>query len=844
MAGNLDPNGDLWLTPHELAAVEDIDCSAKGIESLDGVAYFSRLQTLDCSANNLIALSFSGNPLLKELDCSLNEELAALGVSALGRLEVLNCYGCPKLTQLSVSANMNLHELDCRECALTGLTLGLQENLWYLDCSDNALTVLDLSGCSAALENLMCSGNALSALDLSACPGLRTLDCYENNLTSLDLSQNQFLIMADCHDNALTVLFLGHQPYMKRLYCQHNSLTSLDVMDCPYLLDLVQTTEPIGYEDYVYYLKDDCEFDLDPDVTLIQDHEGIPIDAEHFPDPAFRAYIHDNLDTDGNWYLNNAERAEVDALYISNLGISSLQGIHYFAELTELDCSNNQITELDLSGNPSLLFLDCSSNPLTELDLSDNGGLRDLICQNCQFTSLDLVINHSLFTVDCSNNAALSELILPPVAGLWSLNCCGCALTSLDVVCSTDLTNLDCHGNGLTELALGQNDNLSSLDCSGNNLARVDIAFCPMLVDLVENGTFKEQDGAWIWYKPNTSYRLKVDPTTVPVVDHDGIPVDEEHFPDPAFRAYVAANLDTSGNGWLNEAEINAVSSINVGGKGVETLEGVGYFTMLEELVCYGNSLTELDLEGLNLLHYLDATGNLFTTLDLSAYGSLGMVELGGTPSLTSLNVSGLTQLGYLDVCSSGLTDLDLSTCRSLTFLDCSNCPALDSLTLGEHEEMDCFYAYNTENLSELDFTGCPHLAAAYLDGPDKVEDGIAWYYGTPELGCEMALDPGQAAIAFITVTVTVRSAAESPDGESVVEIPGSGTYTSGETLTLTAPAVAGFTFQAWYCNGELYSQAEEISYAVTLYSPDEVVFVALYASDPRVPGDINGDGV
>ena len=742
VANELDPNGDLWLTPQELAAVEDIDCSAMGIEDLTGVAWFSRLQTLDCSLNDLTSLSFTGNPLLKELDCSCNEELAALDPSALGRLEVLNCNGCLPLTQLNVSANMRLHELDCRECALTGLTLGQQEDLWYLDCSDNALTVLDLSGCSAALQNLMCSGNALTALDLSACPGLRTLDCWDNELTGLDLSQNQFLIMADCHDNALTVLFLGHQPKMKELYCQHNSLSSLDVMDCPYLLDLVQTTEPISYEDYVYYTKDACEFDLDPDVTLIQDHDGIPIDAEHFPDPAFRAYLHDVPDTDGNWYLNSAELAATDVMYIDGLGIASLQGIHYFTELEELECADNQIAHLDLSANTLLTYLNCDNNPLTELDLSVHAALNYLNCASCQLTSLDLTNCLSLIAADCSRNAQLSQLILPNADCFYSLNCSECALTSLDAVLCTGLTNLDCSRNGLTELILGENENLGNLSCYGNSLQRVDIFGCPILVDLVQNGSFKEEAGVWIWYRPNTSYALRVDPGTVPVVDHDGIPVDEEHFPDPAFRAYVAAKCDTSGNGWLNEAEINAVSSINVSNKGVETLQGIGYFTSLEELVCYDNSLTELDLEGLNLLHYLDASRNPFTTLDLSAYGSLGMVELQGTPSLTSLNVSGLSQLGYLDVSRCGLAELDVTGCP-LYYLECEYNP-LTSLTLGEKPDLtylECHHA----SLTELDISLSPMLADAYLHGTrSDDEDYVSYDSGDAWL----AIDEGVSVTA------------------------------------------------------------------------------------------------
>ena len=747
VANELDPNGDLWLTLQELWAVEDMDCSEKGIASLQGVEYFTELQTLNCSGNELTSLRFTGNPLLKKLDCSGNEGLAALDVSALGRLEVLYCNGCRPLTALDVSVNTGLKDLDCRECALTSLTLGAPDELYYLDCQLNQLSVLDLSGCPA-LQNLMCNGNALTALDLSACPGLRTLDCYENNLTGLDLSQNQFLIMADCHDNALTVLFLGHQPKMKELYCQHNSLTSLDVMDCPYLLDLVQTTEPIHYEDYVYYTKDECEFDLDPGVTLIQDHEGIPIDAEHFPDPAFRAYLHDVPDADGNWYLNAAEIAATDVMYIDDRGIASLQGIHFFTALEELECADNQIAQLDLSANTLLSYLNCDNNPLTELDLSVHASLNYLNCANCLLTGLDLTNCLSLISADCSGNAQLSQLVLPNVHSLYSLNCSECALTNLDVMLCTGLMNLDCSKNGLTELYLGENENLGILACYGNSLQRVDIFGCPILVDLYNNGSFLEKDGVWIWYRPNTSYALRVDPSTVPVADHDGIPVDEEHFPDPAFRAYVAEHCDTSGNGWLNEAEINAVQEINVSGLGIETLQGIQYFTSLQELVCYNNSLTELDLEGLNLLHYLDAHGNPFTTLDLSPYPSLTMVELCGTPSLTSLNVAGLTLLGYLDVSTCGLTALDVSSCRSLYFLDCCGCQSLESLILGESETMEDLYAYLTPALTQLDISGCPNLAAAFLDGPDKVEDGVAWYYGTAGFPCEMALDPDQAVIA------------------------------------------------------------------------------------------------
>ena len=762
VAGNLDPNGDLWLTLQELWAVKDMDCREKGIASLQGVEYFTELQTLNCSGNELTSLRFTGNPLLKKLDCSLNEELAALDVSSLGRLEVLYCNGCLPLTALDVSVNTGLKDLDCRECVLTSLTLGLQEDLWYLDCQRNQLSVLDLSGCPA-LGELMCNGNALTTLGLSGCPGLYYLDCYDNNLTGLDLSLCQELIIADCHDNALTALFLGHQPKMKELYCQHNSLTSLDVFDCDYLKDLVLTTEQNEYDDYVYYVKGDCELDLDPGLILITVHEGIPVDEEHFPDPAFRAYVAAELDLSQNGWLTEDEIAEATDIVCDGLGIKSLQGIHYFTALDYLDCSNNQIAAMDLSQNLNLSTLDCSGNPLTALDVSGNAALSYLTCSNCQIESLDLSQNWALSSVCCDYNPGLTELLLPPVETLNMLYCNNCALTSLDLSRSTGLMIVHCDSNALTELILGEQLLLNHLYCQHNSLTNLDIFNCPLLMALA--ATEGVTSNGVTTYTGNVV--LCVDAVTVLVVDHDGIPVDEEHFPDPAFRAYVAEHCDTSGNGWLNAAEINAVRSINVGGRGVETLQGICYFTSLKELVCYGNSLTGLDLEGLNLLNYLDASGNSFTTLNLSAYGSLGMVELGGMPSLTSLNVAGLTQLGYLDVSTCGLTALDVSSCRSLTFLDCSGCQALESLILGESETMEDLYADHTPALTQLDLSGCPKLAAAFLDGPDREEDGVAWYYGTAELPCEMALDPDQAVIAQSYLPGDINGD-RSVDGEDV----------------------------------------------------------------------------
>ena len=63
--------------------------------------------------------------------------------------------------------------------------------------------------------------------------------------------------------------------------------------------------------------------------------------------------------------------------------------------LEELDCSHNQLKDLDLSHNTALEWLDCFDNQLRSLDLSHNTALEELYCGS-QKTSGDEVQQLSL----------------------------------------------------------------------------------------------------------------------------------------------------------------------------------------------------------------------------------------------------------------------------------------------------------------------------------------------------------------------------------------------------------------------------------------------------------------
>ena len=138
------------------------------------------------------------------------------------------------------------------------------------------------------------------------------------------------------------------------------------------------------------------------------EEDAVAIDATNFPDGAFRQYVADNFDKDKDGALNQTERNVVKEIRISNSGCTSLQGLKYFSKLTDLFCSDNNLTELDVSENPELKRLICYNNSLTSLNLNKNTKLESLNCNKNKLTVLDLRENKSLWWLRCNNNCLTS----------------------------------------------------------------------------------------------------------------------------------------------------------------------------------------------------------------------------------------------------------------------------------------------------------------------------------------------------------------------------------------------------------------------------------------------------
>ena len=228
---NLDKNKDNILDAGEIAAVKKIEANKMGIKSLEGVGFFTALETLKCWDNELTGLDLSKNTALKNLQCS-NSKLQSLDLSQNPNLTQLYC-GRNPLTTLDLSKNAKLKVLNCsgfanRRTKLTELDLSQNTALESLDCSINELKQLNVSGCTA-LKKLSCSSNQLTTLDVSKNVNLTFLDCGSNQLTALDVSNNPKLEDLSCDYNSLTLLDLSKNLELEILSCRKNGLTSLDL---------------------------------------------------------------------------------------------------------------------------------------------------------------------------------------------------------------------------------------------------------------------------------------------------------------------------------------------------------------------------------------------------------------------------------------------------------------------------------------------------------------------------------------------------------------------------------------------------------------------------------------
>lgn len=202
---NIDKNKNGVIEIWEALLYTNISVqNGNSIVSLEGLQYFTNLESFSCDHNQITAINLTGLNNLKNLNCSYNV-----------------------LTSLTLPTSTVLEYLDCSYNSLTSITSPSPNQIAYLACNNNQLTTLDMTN-YPNLRNLNCNNNQISSLNLLSNPLLGNLNCDHNQLTALNLSNSNNLIYFNCRFNQIGTLDLSNTK-VQGFSCGWNNLISLNV---------------------------------------------------------------------------------------------------------------------------------------------------------------------------------------------------------------------------------------------------------------------------------------------------------------------------------------------------------------------------------------------------------------------------------------------------------------------------------------------------------------------------------------------------------------------------------------------------------------------------------------
>ena len=350
----------------------------------------------------------------------------------------------------------------------------------------------------------------------------------------------------------------------------------------------------------------------------ITDNYAVLINSNTFPDANFRSYMLSNYPLG---YMTTSDVNNCTGIYVSGYNISNLKGIERLTGVETLNCSDNNLTSLNVSACTKLLTLYCRNNAFTTLNISNLPLL----------TTLDVKNNASLTKLLCNNNS-LSSLYLSGCYQLQELDCSNNYLGSINLADCTLLKKFSSYNNQLAELDLDRCTQIEEVYCTGSQMTNFSITSKNKLKTLYLNDNFSLK---WLYCNNNALTQLNLGGCSA----LQGID--------------CRSNSLTS----LNLSDCVQLQSVYCSNNALTSFIAPDNLLILE---CGNNNFTTLTLTGLTKLASLNVSGNaLLTTLNCQEN------------ALTLLNLTGCTRLQKLNCYSNLLTSLDVSSCTQLQQLYC-----------------------------------------------------------------------------------------------------------------------------------------------------------------------------
>lgn len=453
--------------------VRTLNCSQNSLSSLPTmqnltqlICSFNSISSLPVLSNSLVILRCDNNLLnalptlpttLAELNCS-NNNIATLPTLPLG-LDNLNC-SHNQLTSLSNIPN-NLFDFNCSFNQITSISnFPNRQYQSTILVNNNQLT--SLPAIQGYIQSSFdCSNNQLTSFPTLNNANVPYFNCSNNQITSIPSLSGLFFIYLNCSNNLISsvgdlsdvginLLYLNNNSNIKCLSTLSNNIQRIDISNTaitclPYIPSKTQVISnlTIGICN-TQNNANNCAI-VNPYVTI--------------PDPNFRAYL---ISEFPNCFNSNQELDTLcaatgigvnyyNSIVCSNKNIQTLDGIKYFKKISYVDCSNNNISNVDTMPL-SVTELNCSYNNITSID-NVSSKIYSLDCSHNY-----IAIINNLFNLrgnfNCSYNNITS--ISGSSHNLGTFNCSHNQITSLPII-DSNVTNLNCSYNQLSTLNIDSN---------------------------------------------------------------------------------------------------------------------------------------------------------------------------------------------------------------------------------------------------------------------------------------------------------------------------------------------------------------------------------------------------
>ena len=241
----------------------------------------------------------------------------------------------------------------------------------------------------------------------------------------------------------------------------------------------------------------------------------------NIPDAALKAYLVNNYDDDGDEEISIVEADNITMVNCSGKGVADLTGLESCTNLVTLNCSNNNITTINLPNLTQLKTVTCNGNPIKYINFDNYSALNYLNLQgtpssaisgtaititnytqantlyftakNTPFTSFTVEDTPNLTTLEfygeftdvaVTDNTTLTSLVFhsPAVNATLSGNS---VLESVNISALTNLEVLDVQKCNLQSLDVTKNEALTSLNCSDNAFTAIDLSKNTLLATLI-----------------------------------------------------------------------------------------------------------------------------------------------------------------------------------------------------------------------------------------------------------------------------------------------------------------------------------------------------------------------